>query len=107
ATDFSVQVDDVLGLRSNGLVVRWTQRGTARDGRGAFETTLLMLWVLGPDGLATHNELFAVDREAEALARFDELTAEPMAAPSRVAERRMRRVRANAASNNTARTDIA
>src|SRR5262249_24490040 len=77
---------------------RGTQRGTARDSGGAFETTLLVLWVFGADGLATRQETFPSDREAEALARFDELTA----APSRAARRRGRAVRPNAATPNAA-----
>ena len=39
-----------------------------------------MLWVFGADGLVTRIEQFDADRDAEALARFDELTAEPPAA---------------------------
>src|SRR5437899_1632317 len=59
-----------------------------------------MLWVLGPDGLATHNELFAADCEVEALARFDELTA-----PAHAGARRKRAVRPNAATVNAAAID--
>src|SRR5262249_27059699 len=108
ATDIVIGIDDVLSLRSNGLLVRWTQRGTARDSGGAFETTILMLWVFGPDGLATHTENSPSDGEAEALARFEKLVGEvvavpSMAAPSRVTERCARRVRANAATENNAR----
>src|SRR5262249_3657960 len=102
ATDVAVGIDDVLSLRSNGLLVRWTQRGTAREGGGTFETTLLVLWVFGPDGLATHQETFPPDGEAKALARFDELTA-----PSPAARRRGGAVRPNAATETAARIDAA
>src|SRR5262249_26626271 len=102
ATDVAVGIDDVLSLRSNGLLVRWTQRGTAREGGGTFETTLLVLWVFGPDGLATHQETFPSDNEAEAVARFDELTA-----PSPAARRRGGAVRPNAATETAARIDAA
>src|SRR5262249_18385289 len=105
ATDIVVGVDDVLSLRSNGLLVRWTQRGTARDGGGAFETTLLMLWVIGPDGLAAHNESFPSDGEAEALARFDELTAS--GTTGQAMERRRNAARPNAASSLAVRIDAA
>ncbi len=103
ATDVVLGIDDVLSLRSNGFLVRFTQRGTARDGGGTFETTFLLLWVFGPDGLATHQELFPSDGEAEALARFDELTGEiPETMPSPLLAQRNRRVRANAATENNA-----
>src|SRR5262249_60379422 len=55
-----------------------------------------------PDGLETRGEFFDADRAAEALARFDELTA------GRAALRPVeRRVRANAATAFTARLDVA
>ena len=57
--------------------MRWTNFGTERAGGGAYEQHFLMLLVFGADGLLTRNELFDVDRDDEALARFDELTAEP------------------------------
>ena len=38
-----------------------------------------MLWIYGPDGLLTRYEQFDADCDHEALARFDELTAEPPA----------------------------
>src|SRR5262249_3997184 len=109
ATDVAVGVDDVLSLRSNGFLVRFTQRGTAREGGGAFETTVLVLHVFGPDGLATRQENFPPDGEAVALARFDELTG---AAPSRgltVAPTRaaQRRVLANAATRNASALETA
>ncbi len=69
------RVDDVLALRFNALLVRWTTLGTPRAGGGSYEYPFLQLWVFGPDGLVTHNEQFGPDREAEALARFDELRA--------------------------------
>ena len=51
----------------------------------------LRLQVFGTEGLVTRNELFDSDRDAEALARFDELTGESAAArtaaaPARAAE---------------------
>jgi len=112
AHDVANRVDDVLELRSDAYLLRWTNFGTDRAGGGAFERHLLLLWVFGTDGLVTRWELFDADREAEALARFDELAAEPAsarlaAAASRAAEKRERRVRANAATANAARFDAA
>jgi hypothetical protein len=101
--DFAVRFDDILGLRSDTLLVRWTNFGTVRAGGGAFERQLLELWVFGPDGLLTRWEQRDVERDAEALARFDALT-EPQ--PARPAAS-MRRVRANAATANAAGVDAA
>src|SRR5262249_34841545 len=60
------------------------------------------LGTFGPDGLVRRSEVFDADREDEALARFDELTAE--AAPLRPVTRR---VKGNAATANAARVDAA
>src|SRR5206468_9206315 len=75
--DLSFRVDEILDLRSNALLIRQTNVGTARTGGGVFERPFLFLRVFGADGLLTRLEMFDVDRENEALARFDELTAEP------------------------------
>jgi hypothetical protein len=110
--DFDDRFDDVLDLRSDTLLLRWTTSGTIRASGGAFAQDLCMLWVFGADGLAKRWEQFDAVQEAAALARFDELTAEPeavrfAAAPSRVARKRDRRVRPNAATANAARVDAA
>jgi hypothetical protein len=107
ADDVAIREDEVLGLRSNALLLRRTHSGTARAGGGAYERQYLALSGFGADGLVRLNELFDCDREAEALARFDELVGEPPAprsapAPSHTAERR---VRPNAATANAARID--
>src|SRR5439155_1330993 len=112
AEDIATRVDDVLALRSDAFLVRWTNSGTARIGGGSYETQFLLLWVFGADGLATRHERFDSDREDEALARFDELTVEQptarfAATPSRVAKKRERRVRANAATAASARLEAA
>src|SRR6185369_733874 len=49
--DWAMRIDDVLDLRANAFLVRWTTSGTIRVSGGAFERVGLMLWVLGPDGL--------------------------------------------------------
>jgi len=88
----NVRADEIIGLTSDALLVRRTFSGTDREGGGAFERQFLLLWVFGTDGLVTRFEWFDVDREADALARFDEVAAAPT--PVRPA----RRVRANAAT---------
>src|SRR5206468_10360562 len=110
--DFTSRMDDVLALQSDALLVRWTTSGTLHVSGGAFERNLFMLWVFGADGLLTRWEQFDTDRETQALARFDELTVEPptarfAATPSRVAKKRERRVRANAATAAGARIEAA
>src|SRR5439155_16034444 len=106
--DFAYRMDDVLALRSDALLVRSTTSGTVRASGGAFERQFIQLWVFGADGLLTRWEQFDTDREAEALARFDELTADASRArgatvPSRAATKSARRVRPNAATANAAR----
>src|SRR5262249_6575882 len=79
---------DVLALRPDALLLRWMNSGTDRAGGGAWESQLLRLMVFGPDGHVTRVEAFDVDRDAEALARFDELgmsSAEESPPASRVA----------------------
>src|SRR5207247_6870057 len=103
ADDLVFRLDDVLGLRSDAFVVRWTNFGTLRAGGGSFERRFIALNVFGVDGLVRRWEFFDADRDAEALARFEELTAEPAptrptAAPPRGAKKRQHRVRANAAT---------
>ena len=62
---------------------------------GAFEGRFLVLNVFDGNGQLVQTEMFDPDREADALARFDELTAEP--------PRPARRVRPNAATSNVDR----
>src|SRR5438552_9199927 len=104
--------DAVLGLESDALLVRRMHSGTARASGGVYERPFLLLLIFGTDGLVTHLEWFDTDREDEALARFDELTAAPAAVrfatvPARAAEKREGRVRANGATAYAARLDAA
>ena len=99
ADDATTRVDDVLALRSDALLLRWTTAGRERIGGGLSQWQFLRLLVLGPDGLLTRAEQFDVGHEAEALARFDALAVEPLAA--------RRRVRPNAATENALRLDAA
>src|SRR5262245_19750963 len=102
ADDMVMRADEVLALRPDALLLRRTHSGTYRTGGGAYERPFIHLMIFGPDGLETRGEFFDADRAAEALARFDELTARP-AAPRPVE----RRVRANAATARAARLDAA
>src|SRR5262249_10183859 len=102
--------DDVLGLRSDALLVHLMNTGTQRSGGGDYERPFLILWAFGPDGLVARIEQFDAERDGEALARFDELTGEtppPRLASPPTVEQRHRRVRANAATANAARIDAA
>ncbi len=98
AEGMQLHVDDVLALEPHGFVRKTTSSGVWREGGGAFERTVCMLSAFGADGRVTHHETFDADREADALARFDALTAGvPTMQPMR------RRVRANDASALAAR----
>ncbi len=74
AIDFTGRTDGVLALAPDALLVRCTYFGIARDSGGAFENVLLQLFAFGADGLIARGELWEPDHEAEALARFDELS---------------------------------
>jgi len=88
ADDITLHDDEVLGLQADALLVRRTNSGTDRAGGGAYERVFLVLFVFGTDGLLTRIEYFDTDREDQALARFDELTAEPATARFANAETR-------------------
>src|SRR5262249_38210703 len=73
AESVTLRIDDVLAVRPDAFLGRWTNFGTDRVGGGTFERPYLRLVRFGADGRLTRNEVFDVDRDAEALARFDEL----------------------------------
>ena len=87
--DWTVRIDDILALRPDARVIRWTNLGTDRHG-GAFERRLCQLFVFGGDGLVTRWEQFDAEQDTEALARFDEIgtgapaTSTPTSTPSAV-----------------------
>src|SRR5262249_43682835 len=64
-----------------------------------FERHFLLLWVFGADGRVARVEQFDLEAEDRALARFDELAAEPRAA--------RRQVRPNAATASEALLEAA
>src|SRR5262249_49375033 len=53
--EYAMRFDDVLCLRPDALLIRWTHFGTDRNG-GAFERLLCVLWTFGSDGLVTRWE---------------------------------------------------
>src|SRR5262249_22298941 len=67
-----IRIYDVLGLRSDALLVHLMNTGTQRSGGGDYERPFLILWAFGPDGLVARIEQFDAERDGEALARFDE-----------------------------------
>src|SRR5262249_5609268 len=110
ADGVAMREDDILGLRSDALLVRRTASGTDRSGGGAYERQFLALWVFGSDGRIARVEQFDADADAAALARFDELVLSPVegltAEPATVSAAR-RRVPSNAATANAARMETA
>ena len=85
-------------LRADAYLAYWTNVGRDRTTGGEYERPFLLMWLFGPDGRVIRGEQFDLDREADALTRFEELTARPIV---------KRRVRANAATENAARLDAA
>ena len=88
----------MLGLRADALLVRVVNFGTERSGGGAYESHLLEMWSFDADGRLRAFRGVRRGPAAEALARFDALTAPPSAA---------RRVRPNAATAAAQRVDAA
>ncbi len=89
--DFVVGIEDILRLQEDAALVQTMTRGTARVGGGAYERLMWSLWVFGHDGLLIRLEFFDVGHEAQAIARFDELTVAPTQAQPvdrRIAENR-------------------
>ncbi|HVN86363.1 MAG TPA: adenylate/guanylate cyclase domain-containing protein, partial [Candidatus Binatia bacterium] len=76
AAGWALRDDAVLAIEPNAFLVRRAYFGTVRSTGGAFENRLLALFVFGSDGLTTRTEIWEPECEAEALARFDELTAD-------------------------------
>src|SRR5262249_41431393 len=105
--DSTVRTDDVLALRPDALLVRWTYAGTDRAVGGAVERCLCELVIFGADGLPTRWEQFDAEREPVALARFEGLTAGAAPVPSQAVARPDRRLQANAATANDARIHAA
>jgi tetratricopeptide (TPR) repeat protein len=96
-TSFGSRDEDVLALVPDAFLVRSVYFGTDRGG-GVFENLLLVLCVFDADGLLARVEGFDPNHEREALARFEELVAQPPAS---------RRVRPNRATGVAARVNDA
>ena len=89
---------EILRIEPRASLVRRTHCGTDRVNGGSYETRFLLLMMFGSDGLVTRVEWFDADREAEALARFDALTAESARSKRRVRAERRDRERRSARS---------
>ncbi|MGH7291038.1 MAG: nuclear transport factor 2 family protein, partial [Myxococcota bacterium] len=73
-SDTSSRCDEVLGLRPEALLIRWTNAGTLRDGGGTCERCFINLCVFSADGLLARGEWFDADADDAALARFEALS---------------------------------
>jgi len=99
----TLRLDEILALGPDGFVARWTTHGADRAEGGAFERKFLFLGQFGIDGRFVRGEMFDADRDAEALARFEELTAARQA-PASIGKVE-RRVRPNAATAHATRLE--
>jgi hypothetical protein len=99
ADDYEQFTDDVLDVRPDGFLAQTSERGRDRTTGGSFEGQWLVLYQMRGDGRVAHIEMFDVDRAADALARFDALSA--------TSARPTRRVRPNAATAHLALHDAA
>jgi class 3 adenylate cyclase len=88
ADDLTVRDDEILALGPTAIAVRNTWRGVLRAGGGVFENVVICVIGYDADGLVERMDIFDSDREAEALARFDELAA--AVAPKSAIQRRFR-----------------
>lgn len=98
ADDVDFRQLDLIALSPGAQLVRVLHTGTDRAGGGTYERPFLRLFVADADGRIARAEWFDDDREAEALARFDELAAGK--APPRAVRCR---VTPNAATGNVQR----
>lgn len=80
ASDVHVRDEDVLGLGPSVLLRRLRHLGTQRFGGGSYERAFLMLATFDGAGRFSCIELFDLDQESDALARFDALAGERSAA---------------------------
>src|SRR5262249_18390675 len=74
--DIDDRIVDVIALDTDALVVKRLIVATDREGGGAIERSYTPLYFM-PHGRFTHVELFDSDDVVAALARLDELRAEP------------------------------
>ncbi len=95
--NFTGRIDDVLALGPAMLLAHVTYHGIGRDSGGPFENRICVLYRFGDDGRVAAIDCYEAEREADALARFDELTAD--SSERHATDRPSRRtVRANAAT---------
>src|SRR5262249_34310206 len=100
--DVTLRDDDVLASRPDALLLSRSYRGSDRASGGTYEYETLDLIAFGADGRVARVEVFDRERPAEALARFDELSA-GLAAVRPV----QRRVRPSAGRGRAARSGAA
>ncbi len=100
ADDVVLRPLEILALAPNATLRRILHSGTDRAGGGAYERAFLSLFVAGADGRIARAEWFDDDHEAEALARFEALSAE-------TGLRQPARARTNAASALVTRFEAA
>src|SRR5262249_1686305 len=103
ADDLTIRYRDVLGFRSDALLVHQVTSGTVRADGGRFESAFFTLLAFGADGRGAGRGGSGGDRAGRAPARCGELPAAP---PSpHAASRRRPAVRPNAATVNAAAID--
>ena len=73
ATDLAFRQCDLLALEPAALLTRCLHSGIERIGGGTYERPFLSLFAYDDAGLLARAEWFDDDREAEALARFEEI----------------------------------
>jgi len=106
--DATFDVEEVIGARPEALLARWVNRGQAIAGGGAFEREFLSLQYFGRSGRLERWEHFDVPRAADALARFEELTATvvPLRGGTGEQEGTRRLVRTNDATRAAMRVEV-
>jgi ketosteroid isomerase-like protein len=71
----SIGLEDLLRIEPDAALVQTCTRGTARASGGRYERLMWAIWTFAHDGLVEHLEFFDVGSEANAIKRFEELTA--------------------------------
>jgi class 3 adenylate cyclase/tetratricopeptide (TPR) repeat protein/ketosteroid isomerase-like protein len=88
--NFTLHVDDVLGLRPDALLVCWTNSGTDRASGGTFERDLCQTLTFDAGGHLARWEQTDAARADEALARFEGIGVTPSSARGSIGARRVR-----------------
>lgn len=106
ADELALHLDEILALEPGALLFRSTTTGRDRNSGGRFERPIVQIRIFAADGRIQRTEWFDVEREADALVRFRELTSGARAATGVALEAAHapppRGVPANAATTNAA-----